>query len=619
MLELVWAAHHNQVPILGYDLDPNAVIYLIVDTINLRKEKILERGPFNKLMNELVRYLSSTLPSLSIKTGNSDKPSLEQTSRHASALGVAMESMLSGSHVLFIDTRPREPIVDAPDRATLISLAKKKYEEQCQDLLGHGVAESFDAMSVAYFHDVLFDDGNPCFRWKRFRTVEAAKVPLHEMIKRAEKGHGSAQHSDMAPASVEQTAEVAGWLAKRFFADAWAILPSEIKDGLSMEEYYGKGMAALPIHIKTILLGRNFRALNLNDPDGAARLVGEMVKLDRLPNETSLQGLLLLRSAWCEFDVAVHFSTRYKRISKFLFLVQLLLAWLAVLVAVVRGSGQDNAISDLFDSTPRFLQDLLFGLATTVTVVAALDSYINPKMKWRQLRSCACSLEASIWCYRARVGRFQQSVSEAARPEHELCETINSWRDELVSAADLQTTNLEAARPVYRHCQFQGCVTDDDHSSPVKPDVYIQLRLEKIMHFYQARLPVYTRRRFLLRLLLLSLTTLSSILAYLDRASFVVCATSLSGAVVSWSEYSEMARKIERYTRAVRALKKLQSWWEVLTDVEKAGTENISLLIETCEDIIADERLAWQSTANRLAASKKVAGDGGKVSAEAEV
>ena len=74
---------------------------------------------------------------------------------------------------------------------------------------------------------------------------------------------------------------------------------------------------------------------------------------------------------------------------------------------------------------------------------------------------------------------------------------------------------------------------------------------------------------------------------------------------MSWSEFSETERKIERYTRAVRSIKKVLSWWDVLTDVEKAGADNIATLIETGESIIADERQAWQSTANRLAAAQR--------------
>ena len=65
-------------------------------------------------------------------------------------------------------------------------------------------------------------------------------------------------------------------------------------------------------------------------------------------------------------------------------------------------------------------------------------------------------------------------------------------------------------------------------------------------------------------------------------------------------------------------------------DVEKAGAENISTLIETGESIIADERQAWQSTANRLAMTTRgkmeaasahslpAAEEGGKLAADVE-
>ena len=68
----------------------------------------------------------------------------------------------------------------------------------------------------------------------------------------------------------------------------------------------------------------------------------------------------------------------------------------------------------MFPSTQ--LQHALYGLATFITVLSGLDSLLNPTRRWHQLRSMACSMEATIWMYRARVGRFQQvsSVSRSA-------------------------------------------------------------------------------------------------------------------------------------------------------------------------------------------------------------
>jgi len=381
---------------------------------------------------------------------------------------------------------------------------------------------------------------------------------------------------------------------------------------------------ALSTHIKAILSCRNFHHLNLNNVNEASQVVSELTKLDRLPHQTSLQGLLMLRGAWCEFDVAVSMSIKFKKLSKVLFALQLILGWLIVLTATLLGATQVLQYfveaGPLDENFENLSHEMLFCLTSLVAVINGLEAYHDPQSRWRQLRSSACSLESSIWCYRARIGPYQPSVSNGTGPEMELCKTINAWRDELVSAADLQTTDLERLHPahVYKHHQFQsddGLVIDDDHHCPIKPDTYIDLRVDKMMRFYQDRLPIYTRLRRTLRLALLACTALSAFFAYYNLSYIVTCVTSLSGAVVSWSEYSEVVRKIERYTRAVRALKKMRCWWDVLTDVERSGTENITLLIESCENIIADERLAWQSTANRLAGNLK---DDGKKSADEE-
>ena len=205
-----------------------------------------------------------------------------------------------------------------------------------------------------------------------------------------------------------------------------------------------------------------------------------------------------------------------------------------------------------------------------------------------------------------------QSISDSARPEIELCAAIIAWREELVSTADLQATDLERrwAPSVFKHHQFQGknaktFPISDDHHSPVKPEAYLQLRLKHMMTFYQNRLPVYIYIRFWTRIVELSLTASGALLAYLNQTIGVIIVIIICGALISWSEFSDISKKVERYTRAVRSIKNLLSWWDVLTDVERAGIDNISTLIETGESIISDERQSWNSTAKRLSLAAK--------------
>eukprot|EP00900_Chrysochromulina_parva_P017672 jgi/Chrpa1/25906/Chrysochromulina_OHIO_Genome00025736-RA len=203
ILELVHAKFDDEIPIYRTDLDPNAMIYLVVDTIHPKRERLGDKKPFNRLMNELLRYLAETLPCLTIKTGHSDKPNLDKATQHASSLGVAMETMLSGSPLLFLDMRdrPMSPLIEATDREMLISTAKKAYEKHCLSLLETGVAETFDTMSISYFHDVLFGDGDI----RNTETHQGAKgrklVHLHEAIRRAEEGRGATHDGKFAPAT----------------------------------------------------------------------------------------------------------------------------------------------------------------------------------------------------------------------------------------------------------------------------------------------------------------------------------------------------------------------------------------------------------------------------------
>ena len=133
-----------------------------------------------------------------------------------------------------------------------------------------------------------------------------------------------------------------------------------------------------------------------------------MVRLDRLPEYTSTQGLLLLRDAWCEVDVCSYLADYYKRLCKALFIIQITLAFLVVAMSAVS--------SDLE------LQQFVFVATVLLTAVISLQGMYNSRPRWRQLRNGANSLESLIWMYRTRVGRFEidDSNRNSDRPEREL-------------------------------------------------------------------------------------------------------------------------------------------------------------------------------------------------------
>ena len=77
--------------------------------------------------------------------------------------------------------------------------------------------------------------------------------------------------------------------------------------------------------------------------------------------------------------------------------------------------------------------------------------------RWRQLRSCAGTLESTIWAYRTRVAPFGVHCNHAEQDsaERELRESLINWREKLAAGADLNTTRLRRRFPprVFRHGQ----------------------------------------------------------------------------------------------------------------------------------------------------------------------
>ena len=143
----------------------------------------------------------------------------------------------------------------------------------------------------------------------------------------------------------------------------------------------------------------------------------------------------------------------------------------------------------------------------------------------------------------------------------------------MLAGAGLRTSNLKREYPshVYRHCQYHGVIKEgsDDHQSPIQPSRFIELRIEPALSFYSKRVPKYTHHGFVMKVMILLLGVTSSVLARYALLAFVMVATSAATAVTSWAEFSEDARKVERYSSAVNNLEKLLSWWRSLGEVRE--------------------------------------------------
>jgi hypothetical protein len=235
-----------------------------------------------------------------------------------------------------------------------------------------------------------------------------------------------------------------------------------------------------------------------------------------------------------------------------LFALQLFFNWLVVACTAVRLHVPDVAQEPIEHS--------VFMLSVAFTVVVSIEGTLNPKARWRQLRSSACSLQSNIWLYRTRAGAFEldESRRDSNRPEAMLCATLTQWRDDLLEGAGVKTTNLLREYPahVYRHYQDRGAppgpprgvhssdFLSDDFHSPTQPSSYIKLRIEPMMKFYAKRIPQYTQHAFRLKIIILLFGVTASVLARYDMLTFVAVVTAASSLATSWSEFGDASRKV---------------------------------------------------------------------------
>jgi len=282
-----------------------------------------------------------------------------------------------------------------------------------------------------------------------------------------------------------------------------------------------------------------------------------------------------------------------------------------------RRLGTDPMGTIDFSEATLTISHLIFIFAVMSSFVISLTAYMNPLSRWRHLRSGAIALESLIWQYRARIGTFAQSTSNPSAPEKGLCAELSRWRGEFLSSEEASSLQSSYPQATYRHGQYRGqpegvkiqrgehvdklVALRNDHQSPVKPTVYITMRLTPMMMFYQARLPRYGRRSRFWTLMTLVFSAVCSALAYFKLNLVVAMLSGVTSGIVCWIEFEDLQRKIERYSNAIRSIKALKSWWDSLTPAERASTLNISRLILEGESIITSENQGWRSKAPKTA------------------
>ena len=214
-----------------HDLDPNATRYIIADSINPKEMRYRDYSAMQKLQGELIRYLASTLPSIAFKTGDTTFFGLE----------APVSLCAIRTPVVFLDMRRRH-FIDAANRSEFIRQAientdverRALYARGLTDLTLHGYGKTcmnnLVCCEIAYFHDVLFDDGEYRTAGINLYGEERSRLlPLHEALSLARKGASTAANKGLSrfkeQAMGDQVLLVANMLADRYYRDRYIHAP----------------------------------------------------------------------------------------------------------------------------------------------------------------------------------------------------------------------------------------------------------------------------------------------------------------------------------------------------------------------------------------------------------
>eukprot|EP00439_Symbiodinium_sp_Y106_P045768 s1477_g5.t2 len=363
-----------------------------------------------------------------------------------------------------------------------------------------------------------------------------------------------------------------------------------------------------------VLKSHDVDSCELSDHRRLRNLVQKHSRSDRLPDNSSLEGLLLLRCAWTLADVF-----HEKDAKKF----------------------------------------TVLGLGLASSSLAAWTTFTDPTKQWMKLRTACQRLQAEIWMFRTRVGdygradfthisvgsdegerqaeeRFRDNIfaiaDAALGPKDqfanhlttdEVCIRVDGERHNKEDKIDMMNERLKANNLTSAHHshkqypELKGHLDKvdahpeqrthpgadrDSHHAPASPEEYIIWRLTPLRDFYGRRIPQVRRTRLLMQIFFMASTSATAVLAAADQTAWTPIVVAISAALASWQEFRGVDMKLERYGAVVTTLRNLMLWWQTLPEADKANVRHIERLVGRCEMAASSELAAWLSDAQQACA-----------------
>jgi hypothetical protein len=298
-----------------------------------------------------------------------------------------------------------------------------------------------------------------------------------------------------------------------------------------------------------------------------------------------------------------------------------------------------SSISSIIESMPQ--GDLVaFVLAVFSSFCGSYIAYVNPVKRWRELKTASLSLRSEIFRFRTRTGQYDMKVN--TRNVMVMREAVSSLRARTLASAGIGQSTIFTKYPksAFRHGQYIGfdpparegagilprminptvmlpplssgtparetavSVSPEEHTervidnfhSPLDATAFIALRLEPMIRFYQSRLYPYWFGKTTGAVFIMLTTAASALMSAFGLTVWVGILAIAASSATSWLEFSGVESKLERYNQAIVKLRDIRLWWETLTPVEHSSAFNVTTLVNSVEDVIANDTKAWMAT-----------------------
>lgn len=99
---------------------------------------------------------------------------------------------------------------------------------------------------------------------------------------------------------------------------------------------------------------------------------------------------------------------------------------------------------------------VVMGLSILYSFVAGVFAFLNPVVRWKQLRGNALAIESEVWKFRTRTGAYKPKIGEYQVAEKEFQNNIQLIKDNIISKSGVDNADFlkKYDLSVFKHSQY---------------------------------------------------------------------------------------------------------------------------------------------------------------------